>query len=160
MVPFLESTVAHGSVLTILAISFERYYAICQPLRAGYKCTKARATIIIIVVWIVSIIVTSPVIVTTEHFETQYIDDSIVPVCFTFVQTFWRKAYFMSVQVCFFLVPLIILIVVYAIMTSQLMDNVAFTTSNFKRGNSQRNIKPDHHTIKARRQVRLFLCSF
>lgn len=50
-VPFVELTVAHASVLTILAISFERYYAICEPLRAGYVCTKTRAMIICLLAW-------------------------------------------------------------------------------------------------------------
>ncbi|KAK9501548.1 hypothetical protein O3M35_012255 [Rhynocoris fuscipes] len=44
-------TVAHASVLTILAISFERYYAICEPLRAGYVCTKTRAMLICLLAW-------------------------------------------------------------------------------------------------------------
>lgn len=50
-VPFVELTVAHASVLTILAISFERYYAICEPLKAGYVCTKARAILICVLAW-------------------------------------------------------------------------------------------------------------
>ena len=50
-VPFVELTVAHASVLTILAISFERYYAICEPLKAGYVCTKTRAILICSLAW-------------------------------------------------------------------------------------------------------------
>jgi 7 transmembrane receptor (rhodopsin family) len=52
LVPFIELTVAHSSILTILAISFERYYAICEPLKAGYVCTKSRAMIICVMCWI------------------------------------------------------------------------------------------------------------
>ena len=52
LVPFVEYTVAHGSVLTILAISFERYYVITRPLRAGYTCTRMRALFIIIAIWV------------------------------------------------------------------------------------------------------------
>lgn len=54
LVPFVELTVAHASILTILAISFERYYAICEPLKAGYVCTKTRAMIICVVCWCVA----------------------------------------------------------------------------------------------------------
>ncbi len=32
-VPFVELSVSHTSVLTILAITVERYYAICLPLQ-------------------------------------------------------------------------------------------------------------------------------
>ncbi|TMW43900.1 hypothetical protein DOY81_011020, partial [Sarcophaga bullata] len=58
-VPFVELTVAHASVLTILAISFERYYAICEPLKAGYVCTKTRAILICSLAWGIAALFTS-----------------------------------------------------------------------------------------------------
>jgi hypothetical protein len=58
IVPFVELTVAHASVLTILAISFERYYAICEPLKASYVCTKARALVICLLAWVLAALFT------------------------------------------------------------------------------------------------------
>ena len=58
VVPFVELTVAHASVLTILAISFERYYAICEPLKASYVCTKARAFVICLLAWLFAAVFT------------------------------------------------------------------------------------------------------
>ena len=51
LVPLIELSVSHTSVLTILAITVERYYAICLPLQVrfimhttyiavGYKTTS------------------------------------------------------------------------------------------------------------------------
>ena len=42
LVPFIELSVSHTSVLTILAITVERYYAICLPLQVKQrrKCFK------------------------------------------------------------------------------------------------------------------------
>lgn len=58
LVPFAELSVAHASVLTILAISLERYIAICRPLRANYTCTKQRAVFVCIGIWILGFIAT------------------------------------------------------------------------------------------------------
>ncbi len=41
LVPFIELSVSHTSVLTILAITVERYYAICLPLQV-IKCYSLR----------------------------------------------------------------------------------------------------------------------
>jgi 7 transmembrane receptor (rhodopsin family) len=57
-VPFVELMAVHASVLTILAISFERYYAICEPLKAGYVCTKTRAFMICLGAWLVAALFT------------------------------------------------------------------------------------------------------
>lgn len=65
-VSFIEICVAHASILTILAISFERFYAICRPLQAGYKCTKRRAFVIILLIWIIALSSTLPMIWITE----------------------------------------------------------------------------------------------
>ncbi|CAM1325991.1 Ethr (predicted) [Pycnogonum litorale] len=150
IVPYLESTVAHGSILTILAISFERYYAICQPLRAGYKCTNSRATIIILVVWSVAVVITSPVILTTDYFHATYVDGSSVPVCVTLAQTLWQKIYFLSMQFALFVLPLVILVVVYAVITFHLAKNLSLPTSP---RTSKKNRPRHHSSTKSRKQV-------
>lgn len=65
-VSFVEICVAHVSILTMLAISFERFYAICRPLEAGYKCTKRRAFLIILLIWIIALASVLPMLWITE----------------------------------------------------------------------------------------------
>ncbi|XP_076372829.1 growth hormone secretagogue receptor type 1-like [Tachypleus tridentatus] len=146
IVPFVELSVAHGSVLTILAISFERYYAICQPLKAGYTCTKMRAIVIIIIVWVVALLITSPILLFSQFTYTEYVDGSTVPVCLTLVQSLWQRLYFISMIVGFFGIPFIILITVYAIITKHLIiDSQVISSSS------------EQLQMKARRQVVLML---
>ncbi|XP_055847889.1 growth hormone secretagogue receptor type 1 [Episyrphus balteatus] len=122
-VPFVELTVAHASVLTILAISFERYYAICEPLKAGYVCTKTRALLICVFAWGVAALFTSPILLIASYQMETYIDGSEVAVCLTSADTFWTAFYFIGSITLFFLLPFVILLILYTIIAWNLMGN-------------------------------------
>ncbi|XP_034952293.1 growth hormone secretagogue receptor type 1 [Chelonus insularis] len=144
-VPFVELTVAHASVLTILAISFERYYAICEPLRAGYICTKARAIFLCILAWIVAAVCTSPIISMTNYGMERDSNGMELPACQTQAKTIWPTVFFLITIAVFFIIPWLILIILYTIIARNLMANPAIT-----RG-------PSSNLMKYRKQVVLML---
>ncbi|GIY50224.1 thyrotropin-releasing hormone receptor [Caerostris darwini] len=121
-VPYVEQTAAHGSVLTILAISFERYYAICHPLKAGYTCTQMRALAIIAVVWLVASLLTTPVFLTVHYrmAETRATGE-LVPVCMLGVKELWQKIYYLAAVGLFYALPFAVLLVVYGHIARHLM---------------------------------------
>ena len=53
LVPFIENTIANASVLTILAISIERYRVVCQPLK-GIQEDFCKVAKILVAIWIIS----------------------------------------------------------------------------------------------------------
>ncbi|XP_033329118.1 ecdysis triggering hormone receptor isoform X1 [Megalopta genalis] len=138
-VPFVELTVAHASVLTILAISFERYYAICEPLRAGYVCTKARATFLCLLAWVAAALCTSPILLMVRY------EDEDIPTCNTEADSTWMIAFFVTTIVIFFVIPLLILVVLYTVIALHLMANPTIS-----RGSS-------NNLLKYRKQVMLML---
>ncbi|GLV44401.1 ETHR [Carabus blaptoides fortunei] len=147
-VPFVEMTVAHASVLTILAISFERYYAICKPLKAGYVCTKTRASLICLLAWFFAAVFTSPILSISEFRHSEYYDGTSVPTCRARASTFWPSLYFIMTIVLFFMIPLILLLVIYAIIAKNLISDATKIVLN-------KHI--DNYNIRARRQVVLML---
>lgn len=50
------------SVLTLTAISIERYYAIVHPMRAKYICTLSQVRIVIAITWVVSFLLAVPIL--------------------------------------------------------------------------------------------------
>ncbi|CAL7935570.1 unnamed protein product [Xylocopa violacea] len=129
-VPFIELTVAHASVLTILAISFERYYAICEPLRVGYMCTKTRATFLCLLAWVAAALCTSPIIWVSQYQEARVRDakndqeaKNLVPVCLTMADTSATVVFFLLLILLFYLAPLLILLILYAFIVRQLMPD-------------------------------------
>ncbi|XP_038219624.1 thyrotropin-releasing hormone receptor-like isoform X1 [Zerene cesonia] len=150
-VPFVELTVAHASVLTILAISFERYYAICEPLRAGYVCTKTRATLICALAWFFAALFTSPILGVATFTYERYDDGTEVPVCLTQADTFWSALFFILIIAVFFIIPLAILLVLYSIIAKNLMENPILIAHNSKNSNNAANV------IRYRKQVILML---
>jgi hypothetical protein len=121
LVPYLEHVTTHTSVLTILCIGFERYYAICSPLLVIHRCTKARACRVIGCVWLVSAVSAVPFFLMTHTVASEYHDGSgLVPVCRTDLDTPVKSAYAIAIIVLFFTVPLAILAAIYAIVTRKL----------------------------------------
>ncbi|XP_025834582.1 growth hormone secretagogue receptor type 1-like [Agrilus planipennis] len=152
-VPFVELTVAHASVLTILAISFERYYAICKPLKAGYICTKARASLICLLAWLVAALCTSPILAITQYDLEQYYDGTIVSVCFSSVQTLLPSLFFILTVSAFFFIPLVILIIIYLLIAATLMEQPHILAAPRKDSSNQSSLS----AIKYRKQVVIML---
>ncbi|XP_069180577.1 growth hormone secretagogue receptor type 1 [Procambarus clarkii] len=121
VVPYLEFTVAHASMLTILAISVERYRAICHPLTVAASCTRLRAALTCLLVWVIATCLTSPVIALTEHRRVRYIDESIVPVCYTRADKPWAQVFVVSSMVGLFFLPLVVLVGLYWRIARQLL---------------------------------------
>ncbi|KPJ08928.1 Thyrotropin-releasing hormone receptor [Papilio machaon] len=147
-VPFVELTVAHASVLTILAISFERYYAICEPLRAGYVCTKTRATLICALAWFFAALFTSPILAIAEHHTVTRQDGTVSSQCLTQAVTYWQITFFIMVIILLYVLPLLILIVLYSIIAKNLITAASKVVLN-------KTVDP--YNTRARKQVILML---
>ena len=147
---FVEIAVAHSSILTILAISFERFYAICRPLQAGYKCTKHRAIVIIAINWIIAVLSTLPMLSITELSTAEFIDGSLVTVCSNSLQQGWHPIYYFVIFVTFFTIPFMILVWIYALIARRLTSDSKTLTSSTNHLSRQ---------VQIRRQVVLMLAS-
>ncbi|CAK9290318.1 unnamed protein product [Gordionus sp. m RMFG-2023] len=115
-VPFLQSTVTQTSVLTILAISFERYFAICHPLKMQRYTSGASITRTIkylSIIWGVSLLTSTPYIYITQYLMATHQNGQMVPICITSLQKKWEQIFFLFSVSIFYILPLIILVILY-----------------------------------------------
>jgi 7 transmembrane receptor (rhodopsin family) len=56
----MQNVSAICSVLTLTAMSIERYYAIVHPMKAQYLCTVSQAKKVISATWVLSFILAMP----------------------------------------------------------------------------------------------------
>lgn len=124
LVPFLESTAQKTSVLTIAAISFERYHAICRPLRSQYLYSRTRTVQILATLWITAALVSCPFAAISVVEDATFYDGSPVAVCRTKIYLTWHYLYVISLLVVFFLIPLVVLVVLYSRIMFRLTSDV------------------------------------
>ncbi|XP_075972386.1 cholecystokinin receptor-like [Anticarsia gemmatalis] len=63
LIPFLQAVSVSVDVWTLVAISLERYFAICRPLKSRKWQTQCHAYKMIAMVWILSVILNSPILI-------------------------------------------------------------------------------------------------
>lgn len=90
----------------------------------------------------------SPILGIAEFKLEDYFDGSQAPACHTLANTFWSALYFLSCIFLFFIVPLVVLLVLYCIIAKNLIQNAASLVLN-------KHI--DNYSMRARRQVILML---
>ncbi|XP_063823619.1 cholecystokinin receptor type A-like [Ostrinia nubilalis] len=66
LIPFLQAVSVSVDVWTLVAISLERYFAICRPLKSRKWQTQCHAYKMIAMVWILSIALNSPILIVSN----------------------------------------------------------------------------------------------
>lgn len=93
----------------------------------------------------------SPILAITQFSYEEYFDATMVPVCFSLAETFFASMYFILTMTIFFFLPLLILIVLYAMIAKTLMDHPNLMTAY------RNNALPSQSVIKYRKQVVVML---
>ncbi|CAF1603264.1 unnamed protein product [Rotaria magnacalcarata] len=108
----LAETSTNTSILTISAFTIERYIAVCRPLHTTFLSTTGRAIKIQILIWFIAILSSTPYLYITTKNESHCLFDpdfqAFVKKCFQISATF------------FFVLPAVILCVLYALMARRL----------------------------------------
>lgn len=85
-----------------------------------------------------------------EYRHVDYFDGTSVPACHTLANSFWSALYFLMTIFLFFIIPLILLLVIYAVIAKNLITDASKIVLN-------KHI--DNYSIRARKQVVLMLGS-
>ncbi|XP_055887865.1 thyrotropin-releasing hormone receptor-like [Biomphalaria glabrata] len=115
LVVFSENVAHHSSVLTLLAIGFERYFAICHPLKETIGAKLSSEKILIPVVWTLSCIATLPFAIFYDTVVSEYVDGTLAERCtFNALGQHFGNAYILFIFTVFFAIPIVLLTILYS----------------------------------------------
>ncbi|WAR21628.1 TRFR-like protein [Mya arenaria] len=145
LIPLLENGVLHVSILTMFAVTLERYNALCQPFKRRVCYTIGMTIKSLVIIWVTAFSTTIPFAIITVHEEAKFYDGSDIHVCRTKINETWKYCYTVFIFVMFFVVPFIFLTVVYYNIIRQLLSDTSKILAQ--------NDRSAMHTIQARKQV-------
>jgi hypothetical protein len=145
VVPLLENGVLHVSILTMIAVTLERYIALCHPFSNRMSYTVSSTVKITVCIWIVGFTIAFPFLYMTVHEDALFYDGSPIKVCRTLIDDTWRYIYTIMISILFFVLPFFILIGIYSKIIQQLTSDTLKSLSN--------NDKATLNRLNSRKQV-------
>lgn len=118
---FLQYLGVDASSLSITAFTVERYFAICHPMKAQKMCTVKRAKRIIVGIWVFTIMYCAPWLGLTDIRPRDKL--SKVVQCTFRLQREAYLAYYLTDLVVFYVIPLLIAGVLYALIARILFSS-------------------------------------
>ena len=144
LVPLLENGALSVSIMTMMAVTAERYNAICHPFKRNLSCTISTTVKTIAVVWFAGIVLAVPFLIITELEDAVFYDGTPIKVCRTRINMF---GYFYIPFLFFilFVLPFIVLTFMYAKIIKQLVSDTLKMCN--------RTDKSAVNTLRSRKQV-------
>ncbi|ESP05426.1 hypothetical protein LOTGIDRAFT_152277 [Lottia gigantea] len=99
------------SVLTLTVISFERFYAICYPLNAQFRCSVKRAMVLILIIWLASALLASPTIFAMKSYISSWTNSNLCRSNFDY--PIHTKLYFIYYLLILYCIPLMVMVYTY-----------------------------------------------
>lgn len=134
---YLQYLSVNASILTILAISFERLFVICVPLKARKYCTKRRTINVIGCIWVLCSMSGFPVFMYTFIYEA-YDNNTGTNITACYTPTEGHEWYLIFEIVVFYICPGVMLLVIYALIIKSLRSYPLGDT--FQANNNSRKI--------------------
>ena len=115
LTPFLQGISIGVSVLTLLAISIDRFLAIHFPLKARIIFSKAKVKMMVVCIWIISIAIATPMAIINNLENEPIFADYSIQMC----QESWpslgaKNIYNISIFLFFYLLPLASMVAAYS----------------------------------------------
>nr|QVK45671.1 G protein-coupled receptor [Proales similis] len=114
---FSQNCMSLASILSILAITCERFYVICHPLQVKSVITFKSTLMVVALIWTVSIITNLPLIYLTDYSMGSFYDEpQLAYQCSANVgHGYWRIYFVFTSFIIYFLIGILLLVMYYKI---------------------------------------------
>nr|XP_015802332.2 cholecystokinin receptor type A [Nothobranchius furzeri] len=134
------------STFNLVAISLERYSAICNPLTSRAWQTKSHAAKVITATWVASLILMLPYPISSTLKSFTRLDNSTGHMCrLMWPNSVIQQSWYVSLLLLLFLIPGIVMMMAYGLISLELYRGIKFELSSRK---SSRERQPSTGSIK------------